>query len=70
VRLGQLGEKQIRAFTLIGFLLAIQLIFGLLFGANSEWVADLAGFAIGFALSIVLVPGGLSRLVERLRQRN
>lgn len=70
LRLGQLGENQIRAFTLIGFLLLFQLIFGLLFGANSEWVSDIAGFAIGFALSSVLVPGGWSKLVDRLRQRN
>ena len=70
LRLGQLGEKQVRAFTLIGFLLAIQLIFGLLFGANAEWVADLAGFAIGFVMSTILVPGGWARLVDRLRQRN
>lgn len=70
LRLGQLGENQIRAFTLIGFLLAIQLIFGLLFGANAEWVADIAGFAIGFGLSTVLAPGGWSKLVDRLRQRS
>jgi membrane associated rhomboid family serine protease len=70
LRLGQLGENQIRAFTLIGFLLFIQLIFGLLFGANAEWVADLSGFAIGFALSIILVPGGWAKLLDRLRQRD
>ncbi|WP_411223304.1 rhomboid family intramembrane serine protease [Marivita sp. S2033] len=70
LRLGQTGENQIRAFTLIGFLLFIQLVFGLLFGSNPEWVADLSGFAIGFALSTVLVPGGWSKLVNRLRQRN
>jgi membrane associated rhomboid family serine protease len=70
LRLGQLGENQIRAFTLIGFLLAIQLIFGLLFGANAEWVADIAGFGIGFGLSTVLAPGGWSKLVDRLRQRS
>lgn len=70
LRLGQLGENQIRAFTLIGFLLAIQLIFGLRFGANAEWVADIAGFAIGFGLSTVLAPGGWAKLVDRLRQRN
>jgi len=70
LRLGQLGENQIRAFTLIGILLFIQLIFGLLFGPNAQWVADISGFAIGFALSIVLVPGGWSKLVDRLRQRN
>ncbi|HKK97100.1 MAG TPA: rhomboid family intramembrane serine protease [Marivita sp.] len=70
LRLGQLGESQIRAFTLIGFLLGIQLIFGLLFGPSSEWVADIAGFAIGFGLSTVLVPGGWAKLLDRLRQRD
>ena len=70
LRLGQLGENQIRAFTLIGILLGLQLVFGLLFGANAQWVADIAGFVIGFALSMVLVPGGWSKLVNRLRQRN
>lgn len=70
LRLGQLGENQIRAFSLIGFLLFVQLVFGLLFGSNAEWVADIAGFGIGFALSIVLVPGGWAKLVNRLRQRD
>jgi len=70
LRLGQLGEKQVRAFSLIGFLLFIQLIFGLIFGANAEWVADLSAFAIGFGLSLVLIPGGWSKLVTRLRRRD
>ncbi|MCL3881952.1 rhomboid family intramembrane serine protease [Marivita sp. GX14005] len=70
LRLGQMGEKQIRAFTLIGFLLFIQLIFGLLFGASAEWIADLSGFAIGFGLATVLVPGGWQKLHFRLRRRN
>lgn len=70
LRLGQMGENQVRAFTLIGFLLGIQLIFGLLFGPSAEWVADLGGFAIGFMLSTVLVPGGWGKLVQRLRQRS
>lgn len=70
LRLGQLGENQIRAFTLIGFLLLIQLIFGLLFGSNAEWVADIAGFGIGFLLSVVLVPGGWSKLLNKMRQRD
>ncbi|MFP7674220.1 rhomboid family intramembrane serine protease [Marivita sp. S0852] len=70
LRLGQLGESQVRAFSLIGFLLGLQLLFGLLFGANAEWVADLSGFAIGFVISVVLVPGGWAKLVDRLRQRD
>lgn len=69
LRLGQLGEKQVMAFRLIGVLLGIQLIFGLLFGAGNDWVADLAGFASGFGLSVLLVPGGMTRLRQRLRGR-
>ena len=66
---GAVGQNQYRAFTLIGFLLGIQLIFGLLFGANAGWLADLVGFATGLALSPILVPGGFGRLVARLRRR-
>ena len=66
-RLGQMGAQRSRAFTLIGILLGIQLVFGLIFGGNSEWVADLAGFVAGFSLSILVSPGGWRRLRERLR---
>lgn len=68
LRLGQMGAQQIRAFSLIGMLLAIQLIFGLFFGGSQDWVADLGGFVTGFALTIVLVPGGWARLLSRLRR--
>jgi len=65
--LGQVGAQQIRAFSLIGVLLGLQLVFGLLFGAGTTWIADVAGFAFGFLLSAVLVPGGWRRLRARLR---
>lgn len=68
VRLGQVGVQQIRAFTLIGVLLAIQLIFGVLFGGTANWVADIAGFVTGFCLAIVLIPGGFVRLIARIRR--
>jgi membrane associated rhomboid family serine protease len=67
LRLGQSGDNQMRAFVLIGFLMAIQLIFGMLFGARTDWLADLAGFFWGFALSFVVSPGGWSRLRAKLR---
>lgn len=69
LRLGEVGARQSRAFTLIGLLLGLQLVFGLLFGAGPMWVADIAGFAAGFGLSFVLVPGGWARLRARLRHR-
>ncbi|WP_050929101.1 rhomboid family intramembrane serine protease [Aestuariivita boseongensis] len=65
--LGQMGENQYRAFMLIGFLMAFQLIFGLLFGGQKDWVADVAGFAVGFGLSFVLSPGGWSRVRDQIR---
>ncbi len=65
--LGQMGANQARAFSLIGLLMAIQLIFGLFFGSDNSWIADVAGFGFGFVLSIVLVPGGLRRLRDRMR---
>jgi len=69
VRLGNAGASQIRAFTLIGVLLLVQLIFGLLFGGGSDWIADLAGFLVGFAVTMLMVRGGVARVIARLRRR-
>ena len=68
LRLGQVGANQTRAFTLIGVLMGLQLVFALLFGAAPTWVADVAGFAAGFLASVPLSPRGWARLVVRLRQ--
>jgi membrane associated rhomboid family serine protease len=67
--LGQTGGNRIRAFSLIGMLLAVQLLFGLLFGGGTEWIADLAGFGAGFLLSFVVSPGGWARVMAKLRAR-
>lgn len=67
--LGAAGENRARAFTLIGFLLGIQLLFGLAFGGGSDWIADLAGFAAGFVLSFAVSPGGWRRVMDRTRRR-
>ncbi|HBD90413.1 MAG: rhomboid family intramembrane serine protease [Rhodobacteraceae bacterium GWE1_64_9] len=69
VRLAGTGTNQWRAFTMIGFLLVAQLLFGLLFGGSTEWVADIAGFGTGFLLSFVVSPGGFARVKARLRER-
>lgn len=66
---GRAGENQMQAFRLIGFLMGIQLLFGLIFGANKDWVAELAGFATGFLLSGILQPGGWAALLRTMRQR-
>jgi membrane associated rhomboid family serine protease len=69
LRLGQMGEQQIRAFGLIGVLLLLQLIFGVFFQGGRDWVADVSAFATGFALAVVLTPGGFADILARLRQR-
>ncbi len=69
VKLAAVGANQNRAFLMIGSLLAIQLIFGLFIGGSWDWVADLAGFATGFALSFVVSPGGWARVRGKMRQR-
>lgn len=69
-RLGQENANRMRAFTLIGMLLAFQLVFGILFqSGNTTWIAEVAGFATGFALSFVLIPGGVARVMRQIRQR-
>ncbi|ETW11835.1 peptidase S54-like protein [Roseivivax marinus] len=68
VRLGQTGEGQLRAFSLIGILMGLQLVFGLFFGVGPWWIAEIAGFACGFALTMLLVPGGATRLLARIRR--
>ncbi len=63
------GENRLPAFGLIGFLMGIQLLWGLIFGTNGNWVADLAGFVAGFGLSFVVSPGGWRNLVAKMRAR-
>jgi membrane associated rhomboid family serine protease len=67
-QLSLVGAQQSRAFTLIAFLMGIQLLFGLLFGGTLDWVADLCGFATGFGLSCFLAPGGWARIRNRIRR--
>jgi membrane associated rhomboid family serine protease len=62
------GQQQLRAFSLIAILLGIQLLFGVFFGPSVQWVADLAGFVFGFGASVLLVPGGLARVMHHLRR--
>lgn len=69
LRLGQLGQNQYRAFQLIAVLLGIQLFFALVFGGNPTWIADVAGFAGGLAVSPLVAPGGWQAFMRRMRQR-
>lgn len=66
--LASVGANQSRAFSLIAMLMGIQLLFGLIFGGNNDWIADLAGFATGFGMSFFLIPGGWTRIRNRVRR--
>lgn len=63
-----LGQSRLAAFRMIGLLMGLQLVFGVLFGGGLTWIADLGGFASGFVLSFVVSPGGVARLLARLRR--
>ena len=67
-QLALVGAQQSRAFTLIAFLMGAQLLFGLIFGGQKDWVADLSGFATGFALSFFLAPGGWARMRGKIHR--
>ncbi len=69
LKLGQAGENRLAAFRLIGVLLALQLVFGALFGTSPQWVGDVGGFLAGGGAAVLLSPGGLSALRARLRTR-
>lgn len=66
------GTSQARAFTLIAFLLGIQLFFKFVFGGGDDWLADIAGFVTGFLLSFPLSPHGgerMAHVLESVRRR-
>lgn len=67
-QLSLVGAQQSRAFSLIAFLMGAQLLFGLLFGGQKDWVADLCGFATGFGLSFFLAPGGWASIRRNIRR--
>lgn len=83
MRLDRLGANRWRAFSLIGFLLTIQLVFGLvakllaLLGMTQDpnpitlyvGLSEIVGFLFGLAISPLVAPGGWSAFVARMRQR-
>ncbi len=74
-QLGARGGSQLSAFRLIAFLLALQLVFAVIFsGGGNFWfrlslaVPEMAGFFAGLAVSPFLAPGGWAAFVARARQ--
>ncbi len=69
MRLGPGNPVRMRAFSLIGMLAGIQLLFGALFGIGPDWIAEFSGFGAGFLISFFVAPGGWSHLLRKLRKR-
>ena len=69
VQAEELGVNPYTAFRLVGILVGIQIIFILIDGRWDSLFAEVAGFAAGFGLAIVLAPGGIARLKARMRDR-
>lgn len=63
------GGPQWQAFSLIAILMGLQLVWSLFASVGNGWVAELAGFVCGFAISFVCAPGAWARILGRLRQR-
>ncbi|KIN75098.1 Rhomboid family protein [Sulfitobacter noctilucae] len=63
------GAQQYRAFSLIAFLMGIQLIWGIFFEVGTQWVAELIGFFVGFGLCFLFAPGEWARVRDSLRRR-
>ena len=61
-------KNQSQAFSLIVALMSVQLIFSFLFGTGELWIADFAGFFVGFFTSFVLIPGGARAVMLILRR--
>lgn len=67
--LGRMGQNQMQAFTLIGILMGLTLVYSMLFGSSPWWIAELSGFVIGLFLAPLVAPGGWKAFLDRLRQR-
>lgn len=61
------NKNQSQAFSLIVALMSVQLFFSFLFGTGQLWIADFAGFVIGFIVSFFLSPGGIKGILSILR---
>ena len=62
------GQPSLQAFSLIGFLICIQIVFAFSFGNTWVWVAELAGALIGFLICFFVAPGGFQRILNVIRR--
>jgi membrane associated rhomboid family serine protease len=62
------GQPSLQAFSLIGFLIGIQIVFAISFGNTWVWVAELSGAIIGFFVCFFVAPGGFQRILRVIRR--
>lgn len=74
-RLGDSGQNRLVAFRLIAFLLAIQLVFAVIFSGDGSFffrlalaLPEITGFVFGLAVSPFIAPGGWRAFVTRVRR--
>lgn len=63
------GARRWPAFSIIAVLLVARLGIGLIAGLDNAWLAEIAGFAVGFGLTGLVTPGGWTRSLVGLRRR-
>ncbi len=61
-------QPALQAFSLIGFLIGIQIVFAFSFGNTWVWVSELSGAIIGFSVCFFVAPGGLQRILDVIRR--
>ncbi len=61
------GKNGFPAFNLIILFTVIMLVYKFIFGGTNDWLAELAGFFVGFALAVVTGPDGVQRLQSVLK---
>ncbi|MEZ7813958.1 MAG: rhomboid family intramembrane serine protease [Paracoccaceae bacterium] len=69
VNLAAVGAKKSNAFSMIGMLLGIQLLFAAVFGGSMDWVAELSGFIIGVFMAFAFSPLRWSDLFNQFKKR-
>lgn len=69
VGLGAMGHNRLMAFRVILFLVGVQLLFSIFYGLPPDLLAEVVGFATGFVMAILFVPGAVPRILDKLRQR-
>ena len=63
----------LKFLTIPVFLLAIPTLFNIFLGDTEIWKADIAGFAVGFISTAIIIPGGMAtlfRLLQDIRNRD